>query len=226
MINNTVQLTFDLGEEVSFNRDDFIASSSNKDALAWIDSWPNWPVNVSGLNVFGAPSSGKSHLANIWKTKSNALAINDPSLDVINVRELLVDHKNVLIDNFDNSWKEEPVLHLYNLIQELGGSFIIISEQPVSQMDIKLRDLASRVSTMSTVELKLPDDKIIKGVMRKLFKDRQIDVSNDVVNYLCRRMERSFKEVARLVDRLDKISLSEKNAISLSLARRILQETC
>ena len=93
MINNTVQLTFDLGEEVSLNRDDFIASSSNKDALAWIDSWPNWPVNVSGLNVFGAPSSGKSHLANIWKTKSNALAINDPSLDVINVRELLVDHK-------------------------------------------------------------------------------------------------------------------------------------
>ena len=154
MINNTVQLTFDLGEEVSLNRDDFIASSSNKDALAWIDSWPNWPVNVSGLNIFGAPSSGKSHLANIWKTKSNALAINDPSLDVINVRELLVDHKNVLIDNFDNSWKEEPVLHLYNLIQELGGSFIIISEQPVSQMDIKLRDLASRVSTMSTVELK------------------------------------------------------------------------
>ena len=226
MINNTVQLTFDLGEEVSLNRDDFIASSSNKDALAWIDSWPNWPVNVSGLNVFGAPSSGKSHLANIWKTKSNALAINDPALDVINVRELLVDHKNVLIDNFDNSWKEEPVLHLYNLIQELGGSFIIISEQPVSQMDIKLRDLASRVSTMSTVELKLPDDKIIKGVMRKLFKDRQIEVSNDVVNYLCRRMERSFKEVARLVDRLDKISLSEKNAISLSLARRILQETC
>ena len=71
MINNTVQLTFDLGEEVSLNRDDFIASSSNKDALAWIDSWPNWPVNVSGLNVFGAPSSGKSHLANIWKTKSN-----------------------------------------------------------------------------------------------------------------------------------------------------------
>ena len=113
-----------------------------------------------------------------------------------------------------------------NLIQELGGSFIIISELPVSQMDIKLRDLASRVSTMSTVELKLPDDEIIKGVMGKLFKDRQINVSNDVVNYLCRRMERSFKEVARLVDRLDKISLSEKNAISLSLARRILQETC
>ena len=226
MINNNVQLTFDLGEEVSLNRDDFIVSNSNKDAIAWIDSWPNWPVNVPGLNIFGAPSSGKSHLANIWKSKSNALSIDDPSLDVIDVRDLLVDHKNVLIDNFDNSWKEEPLLHLYNLIQELGGSFIIISEQPVSQMDIKLRDLASRVSTMSTVELKLPDDKIIKGVMRKLFKDRQIDVSNDVVNYLCRRMERSFKEVGRLVDRLDKISLSEKNTISLSLARRILQETC
>ena len=226
MIDYNVQLTFDLGDDVSLNRDDFIVSNSNKDAIAWIDSWPNWPVNVLGLNIFGAPSSGKSHLANIWRSKSNALTIENPSLDVIGVRDLLVDHKNILIDNFDNSWKEEPLLHLYNLIQEIGGSVIIISEQPVSQMDIKLRDLASRVSTMSTVELKLPDDEIIKGVMRKLFKDRQIDVSNDVVNYLCRRMERSFKEVVRLVDRLDKISLSEKNTISLSLARRILQETC
>ena len=226
MTDYNVQLTFDLGDDVSLNRDDFIVSESNKDAIAWIDSWPNWPVNVPGLNIFGAPLSGKSHLANIWRSKSNALSIKNPSLDIIGVRELLVDHKNILIDNFDNSWKEEPLLHLYNLVQEIGGSFIIISEQPVSQMDIKLRDLASRVSTMSTVELKLPDDEIIKGVMRKLFKDRQIDVSNDVVNYLCRRMERSFKEVGRLVDRLDKISLSEKNTINLSLARRILQETC
>ena len=226
MSDYNVQLTFDLVDDASLNRDDFIVSKSNKDAIAWIDSWPNWPVNVPGLNIFGAPSSGKSHLANIWRSKSNALSIENPSLDIIGVRDLLVDHKNILIDNFDNSWKEEPLLHLYNLVQEIGGSFIIISEQPVSQMDIKLRDLASRVSTMSTVELKLPDDEIIKGVMRKLFKDRQIDVSNDVVNYLCRRMERSFKEVGRLVDRLDKISLSEKNTINLSLARRILQETC
>ena len=226
MTDYNVQLTFDLGDDVSLNRDDFIVSESNKDAIAWIDSWPNWPVNVPGLNIFGAPLSGKSHLANIWRSKSNALSIENPSLDIIGVRELLVDHKNILIDNFDNSWKEEPLLHLYNLVQEIGGSFIIISEQPVSQMDIKLRDLASRVSTMSTVELKLPDDEIIKGVMRKLFKDRQINVSNDVVNYLCRRMERSFKEVGRLVDRLDKISLSEKNTINLPLARRILQETC
>ena len=65
----------------------------------------------------------------------------------------------------------------------------------MSQMDIKLRDLASRVSTMSTVELKLPDDKIIKGVMRKLFKDRQIDVSNDVVNYLCREWRGRLKKL-------------------------------
>ena len=109
-------------------------------------------------------------------------------------------------------------------MQEVGGTLVIISEKPASQIDIKLRDLASRVSTMTTVELKPPDDELIKGVMRKLFKDRQIEVPSEVVNYLTIRMERSFKEVSRMVDRLDKTSLSEKNAITLSLARRILQE--
>ena len=224
MIDKNFQLTFDLYGEESFNRDDFIISNSNKDALAWIDSWPTWPENVSGLNIFGAGSSGKTHLANIWKSKANALSITSPLLDLVNLRKLLESHENVLIDNFDSSWKEEPILHLYNLMQEVGGTLVIVSEKPASQIDIKLRDLASRVSTMTTVELKPPDDELIKGVMRKLFKDRQIEVPSEVVNYLTIRMERSFKEVSRMVDRLDKTSLSEKNAITLSLARRILQE--
>ena len=224
MIDKNFQLTFDLFGEESFNRDDFIISNSNNDALAWIDSWPNWPENVSGLNIFGAGSSGKTHLANIWKLKANALSITSPLLDLVNLRKLLEHHENVLIDNFDSSWNEEPILHLYNLMQEVGGTLVIISEKPASQIDIKLRDLASRVSTMTTVELKPPDDELIKGVMRKLFKDRQIEVPSEVVNYLTIRMERSFKEVSRMVDRLDKTSLSEKNAITLSLARRILQE--
>ena len=224
MIDKNFQLTFDLYGEESFNRDDFIISNSNKDALAWIDSWPTWPENVSGLNIFGAGSSGKTHLANIWKSKANALSITRPLLDLVNLRKLLESHENVLIDNFDSSWKEEPILHLYNLMQEVGGTLVIVSEKPASQIDIKLRDLASRVSTMTTVELKPPDDELIKGVMRKLFKDRQIEVPSEVVNYLTIRMERSFKEVSRMVDRLDKTSLSEKNAITLSLARRILLE--
>ena len=143
---------------------------------------------------------------------------------MVNLRKLLESHENVLIDNFDSSWKEEPILHLYNLMQEVEGTLVIVSEKPASQIGIKLRDLASRVSTMTTVELKPPDDELIKGVMRKLFKDRQIEVPSEVVNYLTIRMERSFKEVSRMVDRLDKTSLSEKNAITLSLARRILQE--
>ena len=224
LIDKNFQLTFDLYGEESFNRDDFIISNSNKDALAWIDSWPTWPENVSGLNIFGAGSSGKTHLANIWKSKANALSITRPLLDLVNLRKLLESHENVLIDNFDSSWKEEPILHLYNLMQEVGGTLVIVSEKPASQIDIKLRDLASRVSTMTTVELKPPDDELIKGVMRKLFKDRQIEVPSEVVNYLTIRMERSFKEVSRMVDRLDKTSLSEKNAITLSLARRILLE--
>ena len=79
-------------------------------------------------------------------------------MDLVNLRKLLEHHENVLIDNFDSSWKEEPILHLYNLMQEVGRTLVIVSEKPASQIDIKLRDLASRVSTMTTVELKPPDD--------------------------------------------------------------------
>ena len=214
------QIFFDFKTNITLDMDSFFVNRTNEKAFSLITN-NNCLENII---LVGPRKSGKSHLANIWKLKANALSITSPLLDLINLRKLLEHHENVLIDNFDSSWNEEPILHLYNLMQEVGGTLVIISEKPASQIDIKLRDLASRVSTMTTVELKPPDDELIKGVMRKLFKDRQIEVPSEVVNYLTIRMERSFKEVSRMVDRLDKTSLSEKNAITLSLARRILQE--
>jgi chromosomal replication initiation ATPase DnaA len=85
-------------------------------------------------------------------------------------------------------------------------------------------DLASRLATLPIVEIRGPDDDLIKGVMNKLFKDRQILVASGVLDYLLLRMERSFSEALRLVNLLDSVSLSENNAVTLSLARKMLNK--
>ena len=74
------------------------------------------------------------------------------------------------------------------------------------------------------VAIKPPDDFLLKEVMLKLFKDRQIAVENGVVDYLVVRMERSFEEALRLVNLLDKESLAEKNRITIQLASRVLKK--
>ena len=101
---------------------------------------------------------------------------------------------------------------------------LIITSEPVSRLDVMPADLASRLATLPIVEIRRPDDDLIKGVMNKLFRDRQIMVASGVLDYLLLRMERSFSEALRLVNLLDSVSLSENNAVTLSLARKMLNK--
>ena len=218
------QLTFDLKNNPALDRDDFIVSKCNEDAIAWIDKWPDWPSATVGLNVFGASASGKTHLGSVWKNRSNAVWVNDPIVDPIIIPEILGTRSNVVIDGFDNRWPGVPILHLYNLVRERGGSILIITPEPVSRLNVMPADLASRLATLPIVEIRRPDDDLIKGVMNKLFRDRQIMVASGVLDYLLLRMERSFSEALRLVNLLDSTSLSENNAVTLSLARKILNK--
>jgi chromosomal replication initiation ATPase DnaA len=218
------QLTFDLKNNPALDRGDFIVSKCNEDAIAWIDKWPDWPRATTGLNVFGASASGKTHLGSVWKNHSNAVWVNDPIIDPIIIPEILGTRSNVVIDGFDNRWPGVPILHLYNLVREREGSILIITSEPVSRLGVMPADLASRLATLPIVEIRRPDDDLIKGVMNKLFRDRQIMVASGVLDYLLLRMERSFSEALRLVNLLDSVSLSENNAVTLSLARKMLNK--
>ena len=138
------------------------------------------------------------------------------------VPDILGKGQHVVLDDFNQAWPGVPLLHLYNLVMERKGFILIISENPVAQLGVAPDDLASRLSTMPVVAIKPPDDFLLKEVMLKLFKDRQILVENGVLDYLVVRMERSFEEALRLVNCLDKEALAEKNRITIPLASRVL----
>src|SRR4051794_24618274 len=64
------QMPLPLENAPLLTRQNFIVSDANRDALSFIDSWPAWAVSVAVL--YGPPSSGKSHLAEIWGARSGA----------------------------------------------------------------------------------------------------------------------------------------------------------
>ena len=97
-----------------------------------------------------------------------------------------------------------------------------MSREPLARMDVALPDLASRLSTLSSVVIRDPDDALLLGVMGKQCRDRQIRVSRDVLTFLVERMRRSFAEAARMVNLLDSVSLSERRPVTLPLARQLL----
>ena len=216
------QLVFDLAPRPAHGREDFLVSDCNREAVAWIDRWPDWPIRTTGLNVYGPAASGKTHLAAVWRARSMALRLDKPIEAAEAVPAVLGDARDVVIDGLTPDWPGVPLLHLHYLVAERGGVLLVLSRLPSVHLGLSPPDLASRLAAMPAVAIGPPDDALITGVMSKLFRDRQLHVGHDVLDYMASRMRRSLAEAARLVDMLDRTALAERRPITLPLARSVL----
>jgi chromosomal replication initiation ATPase DnaA len=215
----TTQFTFDFPHRPAFGADDFLVAASNADAIAWLDRWPDWPS--PSLILYGPPGCGKTHLAHVWQERSGARAIAPDALTIENVPELIGAASSVVVDAADTA-AERPLLHLVNLMVERAGHLLLTGRDRPQVWPAALPDLRSRLLAMPMVAVHSPDDALIRGVLLKLFADRQILVSDEVAVFLLHHMERSFAEARRIVAALDRAALAAQRAITLSLARAVL----
>ena len=213
---NSRQLVLDLPFRTAQGRADFFVAMSNEEAVAWLDRWPNWPGH--NLFLYGPEGCGKSHLLEVWRTKSKALVIKTSQLTQDNVKNI-ADYNSVALDQIDHNFEPELLLHLYNLLQERGAFFLLAGRVSPRQLQISLPDLRSRLLAVPVVRIMPPDDGLLVAVMAKLFSDRQVLVGQDVLSFLAARIERSFAAVEKIVNRVDEISLSGKRPITVHSAR-------
>ncbi len=220
------QIPFDLGSCQAFGRDDFHIGASNQDAVGWIDRWPNWGAPV--LILQGAAASGKSHLSAVWQERSGALMIDPEMLTQKSAEEIFALGDALALDGLD-PWlgdrkAETTLFHLYNMLKEEQKTMLITMRMAMAQSEFIIPDLASRLRAAPSVTIHAPDDMLLACVLIKLFSDRQLNVSNDVISYLLPRMERSFAAAREIVKSADHMALSEKRGISVPLMRKVLAQ--
>ena len=218
------QIPLDLPCRTAYGRDDFLIGPENAQASGWIDRWPDWPGPA--LFITGPAASGKSHLAAVWTEKSGADLIKPDRLVSETAERLASLSPCLVIDGID-LWlgtreAEETLFHLYNIFKEEGRSFLLTSRMAPSHLDFVVPDLASRLRAAPVAQIQPPEDTLLASVLIKLFSDRQLNVSNDVIRYILPRMERSFAAARDLVSRTDILALSNKQKISIPLIRKVL----
>ena len=96
------------------------------------------------------------------------------------------------------------------------------ARQAPARLPVTLPDLRSRLSIVPAIEISEPDDELLSALIIKLFMDRQITVSLDIVNYILVNMERSFAYAHKLVAEIDNISLAYKRAVSIAIVKKRL----
>jgi chromosomal replication initiation ATPase DnaA len=216
------QLVLEFPHRPALGKTDFLVSDCNMDAVGWIDRWPDWPGPA--LAVYGPPGCGKTHLAHVWRNRSGAVLISGPELGDRAAPDILGGADSCAVDDADALSDEEALLHLYNHIAEIGGKLLLAGRHPPARWPLKLADLSSRVAAAQAVEIRPPDDELLGALLVKLFYDRQLTVSKDVLVYLLARMERSFAAASAIVEALDQLGLAERRGVTVPLARTVLNE--
>jgi chromosomal replication initiation ATPase DnaA len=213
------QLTLAFGHEVSFSRDDFLEGPSNAAALDLVERWPDWPARV--VVLAGPEGCGKSHLAEIWANRAGARRLSANALDQGSVPAALATG-GLVLENVADPFDEVALFHLLNLANEQAASMLLTARQPPVLWTIRLPDLQSRLRALPVVELRAPDDTLLRAVLVKLFADRQLAVDEGLVGYLVTRIERSFAAARAAVALLDREALRQQRPVTRALAAQIL----
>lgn len=222
-MSGSQQLPLELGHRPALDRDDFLVTDSNREAVGWIDSWPNWPSHCLGL--YGPPGCGKSHLIHVFVAKAGAHILTEDDLSSSDPISLILAHNALAWDSADKIPDEKALFHLFNAVREAGKHLLIVGRTSPARWSVTLPDLKSRLSGMPTVEISMPDDQTIGAVLIKLFRDRQVEIAPDLIEYIRHRIPRTFGAVQSLVALIDRQAMAQNRKITVPFVRDVLKNS-
>ena len=213
------QLLLNFDHKIEFNEHDYYVSKSNFFAFNIIQNWPKWERKI--LNISGEKFSGKTHLAKIFQSKSKALYfthenINDEIFKEIRLKE------SIIIDNFEKIENEKLLYSLFNLIHQDNKFLLILSNKAISEMNYKLNDLSSRAKNCIFARIENPEDDLIFAIIIKCFSDRQIKLEKKIIEFIIKRIDRSYGKIYEFIYKVDELSLKKKKPINFKTIKEIL----
>ena len=146
-----------------------------------------------------------------------ALSLTDKIFFQFKVKEALI------IENLNKNISENLLFSLYNIALQDNKYFLITSEKPINKFDFKLMDLRSRVNSTMIIGIDLPSDDLISVILAKNFSDKQIEVEKKHIDYIIKRIDRSYEKISQFILTLDKYSLKKGSPFSLKLIKEVLK---
>jgi chromosomal replication initiation ATPase DnaA len=117
---------------------------------------------------------------------------------------------------------QAKLFHHLNRNRESGGAMVLGSRVPVKELKM-VADVTSRLLAGQQVFVSAPDDAELAALAQRWAAARQLVLPQAVVDYLLARAERSAVGLQALIAKLDALSLEEKRAVTVPLARRVLE---
>ncbi|MDA8997325.1 DnaA/Hda family protein [bacterium] len=215
------QLLLDFDYEQNFKDDDFYVGKSNFYAFEVINKWPKWEKNF--LNINGEKFSGKTHLVNIFLKKFNGFRIDVNSLNDENIKSIKP-YQNIVLEDLNLDINEKLIYSLFNIIDQDNKFLIVTSTKPISEINFQLEDLRSRTKNCLFANIQNPDDELMFALILKNLSDRQITLDKKLIDFIIKRIDRSYGKIFEFIYKIDKISLKKKKSIDFKIINEALEE--
>ena len=218
-MKNLNQLLLDFDYEQNFRDDDFYVGKSNYYTFELINKWPKWEKNF--LNISGEKFCGKTHLVNIFLKKFNGIKIesnllNNESLNTIKP------FQNIVLEDLNLNVDEKLIYTLFNTIDQDNKFLIITSTKPIVEIAFRLDDLKSRTKNCLLAKIENPDDELMFALILKNLSDRQITLDKKLIDFIIKRVERSYGKIFEFIYKIDEISLIKKKSIDFKIINEAL----
>ena len=205
--------------ENSLKKDDFFVSKSNKHILDLFNIFPKWEKNF--LNIIGEKFSGKTHLINIFLGRFKGLKIEAKSLNEKDLENVKI-NQNIVLENLDKDINENLLYTLFNLIEQNHKYLIVTSKKPIVDLKFNLNDLKSRSKNFLLQQIEKPDDELIFAIILKYLSDRQISLDKKIIDFIVKRVDRSYGKIFDFLYKIDEVSLKNQKAIDLKIIKKVL----
>ena len=205
----------------NFTDDDFYVSKSNEHIFLLLNKWPKWEKNF--LNIVGEKFSGKTHLSNIFIKKFKGLKLDASSLKNTDLAKIKI-HENIILEDINENVDEKLLYSLLNIV-DLDNKYIIVTSNiPIVDIEFSLADLKSRTKNFLLQNIEKPDDNLIFALILKNLSDRQISIDKKLIDFIIKRIHRSYSKIFDFIYKVDELSLKKKKPIDLKIIKEVLGE--
>jgi len=220
-MNNLNQLILNFDYDQNFKDQDFYVSKSNEFAFKLINSWPKWEKNF--VNLIGENFSGKTHLTNIFLKKFKGIKIEANKINNDFLKKIKV-YENIVIENLNDKIDENLLFTLINIIDQDNKYLILTSRNPIVDYSFNLNDLNSRSNNFLLCNIEKPGDDLMFALILKNLSDRQISIDKKLIDFIIKRIDRSYGKIFDFIYKIDEISLKQKKPINFKIIKEALGE--
>ena len=201
----------------SYNEKDFILDSSNEKALLFFNKFPDWENKL--INLVGSEKSGKTFLLKILNKKNdfyylNTFPENNEEFDkLFNFERFLLD-----LNELDE-------LKFFSILNHciINDKFLVVTSLvPLTQLNLSLPDLKSRIKQFYILNIEIPSDQLIYSLILKFFSDNQVIIKKELIEFIVKKIDRSYPRINQFLVKLNDLSIERKKKIDFKLINEII----